>query len=70
MLCDMSVPDDEYHIIMVCPAFCYGRAELMPRSFVENPTLDKFKAIVNSKEKKTLLMLTNFMEFIESLNFM
>ena len=64
--CENNILADEYHFILVCPAFAYSRAEFLPPNYKVNPTLYKFKQLMNTKNLIELKNLAKFISFIIS----
>ena len=64
-LCDSECIPDEYHLLLKCERFNYARAEFIPRHLYINPSLSKFKILMNS-EADILISVVKLCGFILS----
>ena len=65
--CQYCGPDsiaDEYHYLLVCPAFRYSRAQFLPVAFNSEPSLHKMHKLFNTQDKMVLKDLSRFVSFI------
>ena len=61
--CEMEEIGDEFHYVFCCPYFHAKRVSCLPVYFRRRPNAFKFNQLFNSN-KKTLLRVVHFMEFI------
>lgn len=63
-LCLKNELGDEFHYLLVCPFFNVERKMLLKRYFYLRPNILKYKTLLQSTNKKTLLNLSKFVELI------
>ena len=61
--CNMSMVENEYHFLMVCPHFKDLRNKYFKRYYCQWPTLNKFRALMSTNSTKDLLNLAKFVYF-------
>ena len=59
--CNMNMLEDEFHFVLVCPAFKDLRKDILPRYYCAWPTKKKVcKMIISSSSTITLQRLAKF----------
>ena len=48
--CNLNVTEDEYHFLLVCPAYRYLRNTVLPRYYCSWPSKNKFIKLLNEKQ--------------------
>jgi hypothetical protein len=59
-LCNMNVVENEFHFLLVCPFYRELRITCLPKYYNTWPTIQKFKNIVETKQKSLLVKLAKF----------
>lgn len=59
--CSMNVIENEYHLLLVCPKYYSLRKRFFKPYFCRWPTVQKFEALMTSKNNKILNSLANFL---------
>ena len=59
--CNMNVIENEYHFLLVCPAYSVIRKQYIPRYFIQWPCLNKFYSLSNTN---SLLVLKKIALYI------
>ena len=59
-LCSMNVVEDEYHFLLICPAYTDLRRNCLPRYFCRWPTLNKFTKLLNTDQNSIIKKLAKF----------
>ena len=54
--------EDEYHFLLVCPAYVDLRAAHIKKYFYKRPNMFKFVKLLNSKKRNSLLNLAKFIK--------
>ena len=62
--CEMNEIGDEFHYVFSCPYFDIKRRACIPGFYRIRPNAIKFNKLFNSN-KKTLLKLTHFLDFVQ-----
>ena len=63
-ICDLDDIGDEYHYVMICPAFKELREMYIPNFYKNRPSVLKFIQIMSSDKKKILFNLARFIREI------
>ena len=58
-VCNSSFVENEYHFLLVCPAYRLLRRQYMKPYFCSWPSLNKFDNLMSSKNKKEISNLSN-----------
>ena len=58
--CDKNEIEDEYHFLLVCPAYVDLRAAHIKKYFYKRPNMFKFVKLLNLKNRNSLLNLAKF----------
>lgn len=61
-LCDKNDIGDEFHYLFTCPFFAGERAALIKPYFYNRPNILKFKELLQSRNKKLLIHLSQFVK--------
>jgi hypothetical protein len=61
--CNMSVIENEYHFLLVCPYYSDLRSTHLPRYYCHWPNLYKFVNLLNTTNVKLLINLAKFVYF-------
>ena len=59
-LCSMNVVEDEYHFLLICPAYTDLRKSYLPRYYCRWPTLNKFIKLLNEDQNSMIKKLARF----------
>lgn len=59
--CNMSVVEDEYHFLLICPLYRELRVKYLPRYYYTWPNLNKFKSLLNTNKSILLKNMANFL---------
>ena len=59
-LCSMNVVEDEYHFLLICPAYTDLRKNCLPRYYCRWPTLNKFTKLLNTDQNSVIKKLAKF----------
>ena len=59
-LCSMNVVEDEYHFLLICPAYRELRKKYLPRYYCRWPTRDKFIKLLNEDQNSIMKRLAKF----------
>lgn len=59
--CKMSVIEDEYHFLLICPLYRELRLKYLPKFYYTWPNLNKFKLLLNSKKPLILRKLASYL---------
>ena len=59
--CTMSMIEDDYHVLLVCPKYRHLRQKLFTPYFCKWPSLQKFTTLMSSSSPQTLLKLSKFL---------
>ncbi|MES9882143.1 MAG: reverse transcriptase family protein [Sedimenticola sp.] len=62
--CNLNTIGDEYHYLFECSLFTTERKNLIKRYYYIRPNILKFKQLLQSTNKKTILNLVTFMKII------
>ena len=63
-LCDLNDIGDEYHYVMICPAFRDLREIYIPKYYKNRPSVLKFTLLMSSDKKKVIFNLAKFAKVI------
>ena len=63
--CNMRMIEDEYHFLLTCPLYNDLRTKYFSRYFCHWPNMTKFKLLMSSKSKYTLLKLSKYIYFAQ-----
>ena len=58
--CQMNVIEDEFHFLLVCPAYRHIRISVLPKYFCRWPTKQKFSKLLSVSQTSTLKKLAKF----------
>jgi hypothetical protein len=58
--CNMNQVESEYHFLLVCPFYIELRRKFLPRYFCAWPNIHKFKSIMMSSKKATIVNLAKY----------
>ena len=61
IFCSSSQVENEYHFMLICPAYTELRNKLIPRYYRTWPTITKFTLLLQSDNAKILLNLSKFL---------
>lgn len=59
-VCNMKMVEDEFHFLLVCPAYRHLRLRLLPKYFNSWPSLYKFNTLLSSNSKCLLSKLSKY----------
>ena len=59
-LCSMNVVEDEYHFLLICPAYTDLRKSYLPRYYCRRPSLNKFIKLLNEDHNSMIKKLARF----------
>lgn len=59
--CNMSVVEDEYHFLLICPLYRELRVKYLPRYYYTWPNLNKFKSWLNTNKSILLKNMANLL---------
>ena len=62
-LCHIDI-GDEYHYVKSCTAFSMQRSNYIPHYYINSPNVIKFKELMSSSHKPTLIKLARFVKYI------
>ena len=63
-LCNLCLPGDEYHYVLICPVFDHNRKILLKPYFYNRPNITKFNILLISSNKKDMYKLAKFANII------
>ena len=63
-LCENNDIGDDFHYLFKCPYFSHERANFLKPYFYRRPNIVKYKDLLSSKNKNTLLKLSKFVKII------
>ena len=66
-ICSLNDIGDEYHYVMICPAFKELREIYIPKYYKNRPSVHKFIQIMSSDKRKVLFKLAIFIREILNL---
>ena len=64
LICDLNDLGDEYHYVMICPVFKDIREIYLKKYYINRPSVFKFTALMQSKNRN---ILTNLAKFIRDI---
>ena len=64
LICDLNDIGDEYHYVMICPVFKDIREIYLKKYYINRPSVFKFTALMQSKNRN---ILTNLAKFIRDI---
>ena len=59
--CSMDCIENEYHFVMVCPAYRQFRLKYFSRHYCSWPNMNKFCSLLTSKSKKVIYNIMSFL---------
>ena len=59
--CQMNQIENEYHFLLVCPAYRELRKKYFKKYYCSWPTINKFTSLMSNKSKSTLINISNFL---------
>ena len=65
-LCSLCFEDtgDEFHYLFNCPAFSLKRSELIKPFYYNRPNREKYRLLMENRNKKMLIDLSKFVKYI------
>ena len=65
--CNTNQVEDEYHFLLLCPAYRELRRKYFKPYFCHWPTINKFEALMSATTKKAISKLAHFIYFASKL---
>ncbi len=62
MCCNMFCIENEYHFIMICPAYRQLRLKYLPRYYCSWPNKNKFMSLMKCTRRSTVYNFVNFLK--------
>ena len=59
----MNVIENEFHFLFVCPKYRHLRIKYFKPYFCQRPNVNKFKILMSSQNRNTLLKLSKYLYY-------